>query len=158
MPELEPPPIDAAALLEKACARACGGCSARKGCLQKDSLTLRHLEEPLEADCRKQGRLLPELRRAQEQLRNLQADRKRQKEYRQALTQQYRFLGDYLRSLADQLPRRGERVQMQFRVEASARSRGKDRVNGDRCISFSGCVCFLQSGAYAPDGNIEEVI
>ena len=139
MPELEPPPIDSSALVEKACSRACGGCSARKTCAQKDSLTLHHLENPLDADCRKQGRLLPELRRAQEQLRNLQADRKRQEEYRQALTQQYRFLGDYLRSLADRLPRRGERVQMQFRVEASARSRGKDRVNGDRCICFSGC-------------------
>ena len=141
MQELEPPPIDAEALLCKARDRACGGCSARKNCPQKDSLALHHLDNPLDADCRKQGRLLPELRRAQEQLRNLKADRQRQREYRGALQQQYRFLGEYLRSLADQLPRRGERIQMQFRVEVSARSRGKEQANGDRCIAFSGSGC-----------------
>ena len=139
--ELEPPPIDVDALLCKARDRACGGCSARHSCLQKDALAVHHMENPLDADCRKQGRLLPELRRAQEQLRNLKADRQRQREYRGALTQQYRFLGEYLRSLADQLPRRGERVQMQFRVEVSARSRGKERANGDRCLAFSGSGC-----------------
>jgi hypothetical protein len=141
MTEAEPPPVDADALLHKAKDRACGGCSARNSCLQKDALTREHLGNPLDADCRKQGRLLPELRRAQEQLRALQADRRRQKEYRQALIQQYRFLGDYLRGLADQLPRSGHRATAQFRVEASARSRGKERANGDRCIAFSGCGC-----------------
>lgn len=139
--ELEPPPIDTDALLCKARDRACGGCSARHSCQQKDSLSVQHLQTPLDADCRKQGRLLPELRRAQEQLRNLKADRQRQLEYRRAVIQQYRFLGDYLRSLADQLPRRGDRVQMQFRVEVSARSRGKERANGDRCAAFSGTGC-----------------
>lgn len=141
MVEMEPPPVDADALLCKVKDRACGGCSARNSCPQKDALTRQHLENPLDADCRKQGRLLPELRRAQEQLKMLQADRKRQREYRQALLQQYRFLGDYLRGLADQLPRRGDRAVAQFRVEASARSRGKERANGDRCIAFSGCGC-----------------
>lgn len=139
--EAEPPPVDADALLCKARDRACGGCSARHSCRQKDALTRQHLENPLDADCRKQGRLLPELRRAQEQLRILQADRHRQREYRQALQQQYRFLGTYLRSIADQLPRRADRTAAQFRVEASARSRGRERVNGDRCMAFSGCGC-----------------
>ena len=139
--EVEPLPVDTEALVCKARDRACGGCSARHSCSQKDTLSAQYLEHPLDADCRKQGRLLPELRRAQEQLRNLQADRQRQREYRAALVQQYRFLGDYLRSLADQLPRRGDRVQMQFRVEVSARSRGKERANGDRCAAFSGTGC-----------------
>ena len=136
--DLEPPPVDGEALLCKARDRACGGCSARKNCLQREQLTLHHLENPLDADCRKQGRLLPELRRAQEQLRNLKADRQRQREYRQALSQQYRFLGDYLRCLSDQLPRRGETIQISFHIEVSARSRGKERANGDRCLAFSG--------------------
>ena len=139
--ELEPPPIDAEALLCKARDRACAGCSARKSCTQQENLTLHHLEHPLDADCRKQGRLLPELRRAQEQLRSLKADRQRQQEYRSALVQQYRFLGDYLRSLSDQLPRRGERTQMEFRIEVSARSRGKERANGDKCLAFAGGGC-----------------
>lgn len=136
--ELEPPPVDAQALLCKARDRACGGCSARKNCQQRESLTLHHLDDPLDADCRKQGRLLPELRRAQEQLRSLRADRQRQREYRSALAQQYRFLGDYLRRLSDQLPRRGESIQISFHIEVSARSRGKERANGDRCLAFSG--------------------
>ena len=139
--EVEPPGVDAEALLCKARDRACGGCSVRNHCTQKDMLTLAHLENPLDADCRKQGRLLPELRRTQEQLKNLQADRTRQREYRQALQQQYRFLGDYLRTLADSLPRRTDSASAQFRVEAAARSRGRERANGDRCLAFSCCGC-----------------
>lgn len=143
--ELEPPPIDAEALLQKAAERACAGCSARKSCTQRENLTVHHLENPLDADCRKQGRLLPELRRAQEQLRILKADRQRQREYRAALVQQYRFLGDFLRSLADQLPRRSERPRVEFRIEVSARSRGKERANGDKCLAFSvgGCRYYV---------------
>ncbi len=139
--ELEPPPVDAQEILEKARDRACGTCSARIHCQQRENLSLLHLENPLEADCRKQGRLLPELRRAREQLKLLQSDRKRQAEYRSALVQQYHFLGDHLRTLADQLPRRGERIEAEFRIEVSARSRGKEKANGDRCLAFSGCGC-----------------
>ena len=135
--ELEPPPLDEGALLQKAVERACAGCSARKTCTQREHLTVHHLEHPLDADCRKQGRLLPELRRAQEQLRGLKADRQRQREYRMALVQQYRFLGDFLRSLADQLPRRNQHSRVEFRIEVSARSRGKERANGDKCLAFS---------------------
>ena len=139
--ELAPPPVDAEALLDRAVERACGGCSARRTCAQREKLTLRHLEDPLEADCRKQGRLLPELRRAREQLRELKADRCRQGEYRQALAQQYRFLSAYMRELADRLPRREREAQIQFRVEVSARSRGRERISGDRCLAFSGGGC-----------------
>ena len=139
--ELEPPPIDTEALLQRARERACGSCSARKTCTAQAGLNVHHLENPLDADCRKQGRLLPELRQAREQLRWLQADRQRQREYRTALVQQYGFLGDFLRNLADQLPRRGERPEIQFRIEVSARSRGKQRANGDKCLAFAGSGC-----------------
>ena len=136
--ELQPPPIDREAIVQIAKDRACGSCSARKNCRMKEELAPIHLENPLEADCQKQGRLLPELRRGQDQLRLLQADRKRQREYRLALMQQYQFLGSYLRGLSDSLPRRGEAARMEFRVEAAARSKGKEKANGDKCLAFAG--------------------
>ena len=136
-----PPPVDAQALLERAVERACSGCSARRKCTQWETLTVDHILHPLEADCRKQGRLLPELRFAQEQLKNLKADRQRRVEYQAALAQQYRFLGEYLRSLADRLPRKMERAEPEFQAEVAARSKGKERANGDRCIAFSGSDC-----------------
>ena len=139
--EMEPPPVDADAIVSIVRERACVDCSARRNCTQKDNLHQHHLEHPLEADCRKQGRLVPELRRAREQLRILQADRRRQREYRLAMQQQYRFLGDYLRDLADRLPRRAERPVSRFRAEISARSRGKEQANGDRCLAFPADCC-----------------
>jgi len=139
--EMKTPPIDREAILERARQRACGGCSLRRTCSQCREFTQALLEDPLEADCRKQGRLVPELRRAREQLRLLQADRKRQGEYRAALVQQYQFLGDYLRHLADQLPRAARRSGEAFRVEAALRSRGREEANGDRCLGFSGPEC-----------------
>jgi len=137
--EMEPPPIDQEALLEKVRQRACENCSARRTC--QAQISVEWLRDPLNADCRKQGRLLPELRRAQEQLKLFQADRLRQGEYRAALSQQYRFLGEYLRTLADCLPKRGEPLEVQFRVEVSARSRQKEAANGDRCTAFPGPGC-----------------
>ena len=134
-------PIDEQALLKKAVDRACGGCSCRKSCRERDSLTAAYLHSPLEFHCRKTGRILPELRRGREQLRHLRADRDRRREYRTALVQQYQFLSEYLRHLADQLPRRGERRKMEFRVEVSARSAGKERANGDQCMAFLGAGC-----------------
>ena len=134
--ELEPPPIDREALLDKARQRACGSCSARKNCRAVLSPAL--LTDPLDADCRKQGRLIPELRRAQEQLRLLRADRQRRREYRAALIQQYEFMGSYLRTMADRLPRMSAQPRAAFRVEVGARSREKERANGDSCIAFPG--------------------
>lgn len=99
------------------------------------------LQNPLEAQCRKSGRLIPELRRGQEQLKALKADHARQSEYRWALVQQYQFLGEYLRSLADSLPRRGQRPRAWFRAEAAARSRSREKANGDRCLAFPGPEC-----------------
>ncbi len=139
--EVEPPPIDEKALLDRVKKQACAGCAARKDCTQRENLTLDLLQNPLEADCKKQGRLIPELRRAGEHRRLLQADRRRRQEYRQALTQQYRFLGGYLRSLADRLPRSSVRKNVAFRIEVSARTRGAERANGDKCLAFSGPDC-----------------
>lgn len=139
--EMEPPPIDEGALLEKVRSRACETCSARKGCTQRENLTTSMLYSPLEADCRKQGRLIPELRRANENLKILKADRERRREYQSALAQQYRFLSEYLRGLADRLPRGAQRSQAEFRIEVSARTRGKERANGDRCLAFHGSDC-----------------
>ncbi len=139
--EMEPAPIDQEALLEKVKDRACASCSARRNCTQKDHLVREFLQNPLEADCRKPGRLIPELHRAQDQLRYLKAERQRQQEYRGALQQQYRFLGDYLRALADRLPRREKEAEVGFYIEASARTKGKERSNGDRCLAFPGTGC-----------------
>lgn len=139
--EMESPPIDEFALLEKVRSRACESCSARKSCSQKDLLTREFLQNPLDADCRKPGRLIPELHRAQEQLRYLKADRQRRQDYRGALMQQYRFFEQYFRSLADRLSRRGEDRDADFRIEISARSHSKERANGDRCLAFSADPC-----------------
>ena len=136
--ESQPPPIDTQALLHRARDRACGHCSARKNCQVKEMLTMEMLQNPLDAECQKSGRLITELHRAREQLRILQADHHRQSEYRAALSQQYGFLSDYLRQLADQLPRHSRPAEISYRVETAARSRGKERANGDRCMAFQG--------------------
>ena len=138
--ETTPDPIDEDALIQKVRDRACAGCSARNTCGDRARLTSEILRRPLDFTCRKTGRVLGELRRSQDQLRGIKADRERQGEYRNALIQQYQFLGEYLRELADELPRRG-RVRTSFRIEASARSVGKERVNGDRCMAFAGTGC-----------------
>lgn len=139
--ETASPPIDETALLEKAKQRACGSCSARNSCRERENLSTALLYNPLDASCRKAGRLITELRRGQEQLRSLKADRERREEYRAALVQQYQFLADYLRSLADHLPRRGERIRPHYRIEVSARSASKEKANGDRCYAFAGTGC-----------------
>ena len=139
--ETAPPPVDASAVLQKVRQRACGSCSARNSCPQQSSLDESLLQNPLDAQCRKSGRLIPELRRGQEQLKLLKADSARQSEYRAAMVQQYQFLGDFLRGLADDLPRRGQRPRAWFRAEAAARSRSKELANGDRCLAFPGPEC-----------------
>ena len=139
--EIPPTPIDEAALLEKAKQRSCATCSARNVCLEQESLTVQMLHYPLSFQCRKTGRIASELRRSQEQLRSLKADRERQRQYRAAVIQQYRFLSEFLRCLADQLPRRGDRITAHFRIEVSARSLSAKQSNGDRCMAFSGPGC-----------------
>lgn len=145
--EVEQAPIDEAALIQKAADRACITCPCRKSCADREqamAMPPAVLHKPLVGvediplDCRKRGRMLTELRRVQEQLRAIRADRDRQREYRNAMTQQYQFLSGYLQDLADQLPRRGDQPQMRFTVEVRAASAGLEEANGDRCCWFAG--------------------
>jgi serine phosphatase RsbU (regulator of sigma subunit) len=95
----------------------------------------------LSIPCKKPGRLILELRRTQEQLRILRADRERQAEYRTAVIQQYQFLGNFLRQQSDLLPRRGDRLRQRFTPEVSCATMGRENSNGDRCIWFPGPGC-----------------
>lgn len=139
--ETPEPVIDEGALLNRAINRACGNCVSRENCVERRNLGLEHLHSPLSFACRRPWEIQGELLRAQERLRDMKADRQRQREYRSALVQQYQFLAVYLQKLSDQLPRRGERLHAFYRLEVSARSRGKERANGDRCLAFSGAGC-----------------
>ena len=143
-------PVDEAALVTRAAERACGNCPSRRVC--KDSRRISQLPgfvlhkplltpEELPIMCRKSGRFLAELHRSQEQLRSIRADRQRQKEYRAAVVQQYRFLSQYLQDLSDQLSKRNDR-KMAF-YEAKVQVFGNRRLseNGDRCTSFAGIMC-----------------
>ena len=145
--EVQSPPVDEEALMLRAAERACGGCAYRKNC--RDSERLQQLPpltlhkpllstEELPIVCRKPGRFLAELHRCQEQLRSIRADRQRQREYRAAVIQQYRFLSAFLQELADQLPRRVETVGKQYRPEVTVYANRREQDNGDRCLRFAG--------------------
>ena len=136
--EIRDPPVDEEALLHRAVSRICGSCPARLSCQERHNLSLEHLQDPLSFTCRRPGDIHPELLCSRERLRSLRADRLRRQEYRSALVQQYRFLAVYLQNLSDQLPRRGEIRRPHYKVEVSARSRGKEPVTGDRCMAFPG--------------------
>ncbi len=139
--EAEVPPIDQEALVDGVKARVCGSCVHRSGCREQSRLEVRHLHRPLDFHCRKAGRVIGELQRSQEQLRLLQAQRLRQGESRGAVVQQYRFLSNYLKNIADQLPRRGQRLRASYALEVGCRSAGGQRVSGDVCLSFPGTGC-----------------
>lgn len=143
-----PNPIDEAALIVRAAERACGGCPCRKNCKVKaEDISTELLHKPLGngADlppaCRKSGRLLQELRRSQEQLRAIRADRDRQQEYRAAVAQQYAFLSDYLQDVADSLAQRTNPPKQWFQPEVAVCSASRERENGDRCLWFAGVAC-----------------
>ena len=141
-------PVDEEALLMRTRERACGGCPNRKNCRDRDSpLPVQLLHSPLvetaslSVPCRKPGRLLLELRRSQEQLRTLRADRERQREYRTAVLQQYAFLEEFLQQEAEILPRRAQRLRPRYTPEVVIRSAGREIANGDRCTAFAGPGC-----------------
>ena len=145
--ETESPPVDEEALMLRAAERACGGCAYRKNCrdsarlLQLPPITLHKpllSTEELPVICRKPGRFLAELHRCQEQLRSIRADRQRQREYRAAVVQQYRFMASFLQELADQLPRRAEPVGKNLRPEVTVYANRREHDNGDRCLRFAG--------------------
>ena len=140
-------PIDEPALISKAADRACSACPCRDGCRDLSAaarMPTALLHRPLIAvedvpiHCRKRGRLLLELRRIQDQYRSIRADRDRQRDYRNALIQQYRFLSEYLQDLADKLPRRGDAVRVRYEPQVGVCSAGVEGTNGDRCLWFAG--------------------
>lgn len=101
-----PPEIDREALLQGLRIRACGSCILRTSCLERRRLTVKVLEDVRPFPCRKPGRLGRELRDARQSLRRMEAERRREAECRAALEEQYLFLEEYLRRLADRLPGR----------------------------------------------------
>ena len=140
-------PIDEASLLVRARERACGGCPNRRGCQTcMSDLPENLLHRPLldtsslPLACKKPGRMILELRRCQEQLRSIKADRERQGEYRTATIQQYQFLSHFLQHLSDQLPRT-RRQRQKFHPEVAICTAGRDAANGDRTLWFAGTGC-----------------
>lgn len=146
--DVQEAPIDEEALIQRAAERACSSCPAKKSCREHpENLPTSLLHKPLGngadlgAQCRKSGRLLQELRRSQEQLRSIRADRDRQQEYRAAVVQQYRFLSDYLQSLSDTLAQRADPPQSVYQPELAVCSASREKANGDRCLWFAGVEC-----------------
>ena len=140
-------PVDEGALIARAADRACGDCPCRQDCpevlrIPYLPLSLLHgnglTPEQIPAGCEKKGRLFLELQRSQDQFRLLKADRDRQQEYRTAVMQQYRFLAEYLQDTAEHIARGGEMPQPKFQPEVAVCSRGKEAVNGDKCLWFAG--------------------
>lgn len=148
MEDIQEPPIDEAALIVRAAERACGGCPCRRSCKERPAdLPTALLHKPLGngADlplaCRKSGRLLGELRRSQEQLRAIRADRDRRQECRCAVVQQYGFLSEYMQSLADSLAQRREGAGCYYQPEIAVCTASREKSNGDRCLWFAGVEC-----------------
>ena len=145
--EVPDAPVDADALLSRAAENACAGCSVRGDCRDKRRIAqlpgvLLHRPllstEELPIRCRKSGRFLAQLHRSQEQLRSIRADRERQREYREAVTQQYQFLGSYLQSLSDGLSRRETWVPPAYDPVVRVCGNRTEDTNADRCVHFSG--------------------
>lgn len=141
------PDLDRRAILRQAADMACDTCPERRQCKARHlvpALPEQLLEQPgltpsdLPEGCRKAGRLMNELRRAQEQLRRVKGDRNRQASYRSALTDQYGFLAEYLESLADQLGQTRACPPPRFRPDVGVSSQGIEADNGDLCVWFSG--------------------
>ena len=141
------PPIDESALVIRAAQRACAACPNRKSCKEKElaqNLSPQLLHRPLLEghdlgfQCRKEGRLLNELHRTQEQLRILRSSREAQKESRSALLQQYQFLAEYLQDLSDELGKRTKAVPNHYTPQISLCSNRREGENGDRFQVFSG--------------------
>ena len=139
--------IDTDALVKRAAENACAGCAMRNNCrdvrriatlpgvlLQKPLLS----PEELPIRCRRTGRFLAELHRSQEQMRSILADRERQREYREAVNQQYRFLSKYLQDLSDRLSRRAEPARQRYSPSVRVYGNCAEQANGDRCVHFSG--------------------
>lgn len=143
-------PIDEDALVFRAAETACGSCPCRKSC--KDSKKIAQLPaallhkplltaEELPIICRKSGRFLAQLHRGQEQLRSIRADRQRQREYRTAVLQQFRFLSEYLQDLSDMLAQKAHTITPLYQPNVQIFANHPQQDNGDRCFLFAGTQC-----------------
>lgn len=144
-------PIDEGALIARAAERACGECERRRDCAAAERIhllpqTMLYQNAVTTADvpaaCRKKERLLAQLQQSRDHHRLLQADRRRQRDYRAALMQQYAFLSEQLLTLTDT----PVCAQAHFRAQVAVCSRGKEAANGDRCVHFAtpdGRYCVL---------------
>ena len=145
--ELPERAVDTDALAQRAVSDACAGCSARGECrdirrmaqvpgslLRQPLLTV----EELPVRCRKGSRVLAQLRRAQEQFRSIQADRQRQREYREAVVQQYDFLGEFLCGLSDSLCDRSPCAERVYDPAVFIYGNRSAAANADRCMEFPG--------------------
>ena len=148
--EIRDTPVDETSLVQRAAEQACSTCPCRHNCediakisnlpgllLHKPLLTVQELP----VTCRKSSRFLAQLHRSQEQLRSIRADRLRQREYREAVVQQFHFLSDYLQSLSDQLGRKAEPGAPVFSTRVQIYANRPESDNGDRVIRFAGVGC-----------------
>ena len=140
-------PLDEQSIILRAADRACTGCPCRKGCSDRSGMAklpsaLLHKPGLQTADlpvaCKKAARMVTELQRGQAQLRAIVADREQQREYREAVMQQYQFMSAFLRQLSDGLGKTAEPGNLRFQPELAVCSMGKETVNGDRCVYFAG--------------------
>lgn len=167
--EVQESPVDEDALVCRAAERACHSCPCRKHC--KDAAKLVQLPgallhknlltpDELPVCCRKSGRFLAELHRSQEQLRSIRADRERQREYREAVVQQYYFLSHFLQDLSDQLGRRTETYAPIYSPKVNIYANRPAPDNGDRCLKFAGTGCkyyvLLCDGMGTGTGAVQE--
>ena len=139
--EQEAPPIDRDALVERAKQDSCAGCVLRFSCREQQQLSGEVLEDPGGFLCPNRELLQAALQRSREQLRLLEAQRRRHGELCRALVEQYDFVCRFLRSFSA-----GQSAaQSRFRVEVSARSSSAGCANGDRCLAFpaDGCRFYL---------------
>lgn len=95
-------------------------------------------EEDVPPGCKKQTRLITELRRGQEQLRRIKGDGNRAMAYRQACQDQFGFLAEFLEGLSDDLARRNAYKEPKFHPEIGMSTRSREEINGDKCVWFEG--------------------
>ena len=140
-------PVDEESVLLRSVERACSGCPCRKTCQDRGrmaELPTELLHKPglqtvdIPVSCRKLPRMVTELQRGQAQLRAICADRKQQREYREAVMQQYRFIASFLRQLSDGLGKTTEPGKIRYKAEVAVCSVGKELANGDKCAWFAG--------------------
>ena len=148
--ECTAPSIDEKALVLRAADRACSSCPCRKSCKERAAaaeLSPQLLHHPLLETqdlgiaCRKEQRLIQELRHAQEQLRTIRSAREQQAEYRQALLQQYQFLSAYTQDLSDDLGKRMKSAIPRYKPQISLCANHREGDNGDCCQYFDGPGC-----------------